>query len=71
MSNEVKVTQEMWNRVLDVIDKVSTLEKSLTETRTHLRNTQLANQSLKIEIDKATSANQIYGDVFKDFGKKK
>lgn len=51
MSNEVKVSQEMYNRLLDTINKVETLQKSIRETREHLRANQLKVKELELKID--------------------
>jgi hypothetical protein len=64
MSNEIKLTQEKWNMVLDLKDKVETLEKSLRETRLHLRNEQLKTQELEKKI-LMNNSNVNFNDIFR------
>lgn len=63
MSNEVKISQEFYNRLLDSLDKVETLEKSLKETRTVLRTTQLKVKDLEEKILKYNT-NVNFNDIF-------
>jgi hypothetical protein len=64
MSNEIKLTQEKWNMVLDLRDKVTILEKSLKETRVHLRNEQLKTQELEKKI-LMNNTNVNFNDIFR------
>lgn len=64
MENEVKLTQEKWNMVLDLKDKVNRQEDELNRLRRMYRALEEKNNKLEVELLKYKT-NVNFNDIFK------
>ncbi len=64
MSNDFKLTQEKWNLVLDLKDKVGKLEEEINRLRRLNRALLAKNEELDVKLMKVNT-NAKFHDIFK------